>query len=195
MKQKRIWGILLLTSCLTLALATLAWTDEDGRWEHERGGEGGSKLLHQAADVPVIANKAYQTECSACHFAYPPGFLPQRSWLRIMTTLDDHFGENAELDRETRESISRYLQSNAADQLPNRFSRSVLRSINQVDAPLRITLTPYFEHKHREIPARMVTGNPKVRSFSNCLNCHSMAKQGMFDEDSVRIPGFGRWED
>ncbi|MDQ6996844.1 MAG: diheme cytochrome c [Mariprofundus sp.] len=192
MKHKRIWGILLFTGCLGLSMASLAWTNEDG--EHEDREEGG-RFMHATANVPIVANKAYQTECSACHFAYQPGFLPERSWLEIMTTLDDHFGENAELDAATQESITRYLQLNAADQSPNRFSRSVLRSIQHVDTPLRITKTPFFEHKHREIPVRMVANNTKVRSFSNCLACHSMAGKGVFDEDSVRIPGFGRWED
>jgi hypothetical protein len=192
MKDKRIWGVLLFTGCLSLSMATLAWTGEDG--EHE-GGEEGGRFMHEAADVPIVTNKTYQTECSACHFAYQPGFLPERSWLQIMTTLDDHFGENAELDAATQESITRYLQLHAADQSPNRFSRSVLRSIRHVDTPLRITKTPFFEHKHREVPARMVSGNAKVRSFSNCLACHSMAEKGVFDEDSVRIPGFGSWED
>jgi len=192
MTHKRIWGVLLFTGCLSLAMATLAWTGEDE--EHE-GSEDGFRFMHETAAVPVVNNNTYQTECSACHFAYQPGFLPERSWLQIMTMLDDHFGENAELDADTQASITRYLQLHAADQSPGRFSRSVLRSIRHVDTPLRITKTPFFEHKHREIPVRMVADNAKVRSFSNCLACHSMAAKGVFDEDSVRIPGFGRWED
>jgi len=189
--HKHVWGALLLTGCLSLAMVTLGWSDEDD--EHERGEAGG--FWHKTADVPMISNKSYQNECAACHFAYPPVFLPERSWLKIMSSLDDHFGENAELDADTQTKITRYLQDNAADQSSNRFSRSVLRSIRHVDTPLRITKTPFFEHKHREIPTRMVSGNAKVRSFSNCLSCHSMAEKGRFDEDDVRIPDFGRWED
>ncbi len=192
-QQKKWLGALLLTGCLGLAMATLAWSDEDEHAEHERGERGG--FWHESADVPMASNTTYQSECAACHFAYQPSFLPERSWLKIMTTLDDHFGENAELDSETQTLITRYLQDNAADQSSSRFSRSVLRSIRHVDTPLRISETPFFTHKHREIPSRMVTGNPKVRSFSNCLSCHSMAEKGRFDEDEVRIPGFGRWED
>jgi len=195
--RNTIFGAALLAVCIGLAVSTLAWSEDDDEYEHGReaheSGEGG--FYGRTSDVPVLTNAAYQTECSACHFAYQPGFLPERSWLHIMTTLDDHFGENAELDAATQESITRYLQLNAADQSPNRFSRSVLRSIRHVDTPLRITNTPFFKHKHREVPARMVSGNAKVRSFSNCLACHSMAEKGIFDEDSVRIPGFGSWED
>ncbi|PIP03331.1 MAG: diacylglycerol kinase [Zetaproteobacteria bacterium CG12_big_fil_rev_8_21_14_0_65_54_13] len=192
MKQKHYWGILLLSGCVTLSMATLAWTDEDERWEHERGEHG---FIQQTAGVSPVSNPAYKTECSACHFAYPAGFLPERSWVKIMNNLDDHFGENAELNAQTKVEIENYLRGHAADRIPNRFGRSILRSVDAGATPLRISETGYFQHKHREIPSRMVAGNPKVGSFSNCLSCHSMADRGSFDEHGVSIPGFGRWED
>ena len=197
-KQKRILGMTLLFACVGLSLSTLAWSDDDewyehhGRESHEQG-EGGFHA--RTSDVPMITNAAYKNECSACHFAYPAGLLPEHSWLSLMHNLEDHFGENAELDPATQQEITRYLQGHAADRIPNRFSRSILRSIGDAQPPLRITETGYFRHKHREVPARMVRANDKVRSFSNCQSCHSMADKGVFDEDSVRIPGFGRWED
>ena len=59
----------------------------------------------------------------------------------------------------------------------------------------RITETRYFVKEHDEIPARMVADNPDVGSFSNCNACHQGAAEGVYDEDRVKIPGFGRWED
>ncbi len=112
-----------------------------------------------------------------------------------MHNLENHFGENAELDAQTAADIEAYLGKHAADHDPGRFSRSILRSVRAASTPLRISETAFFKHKHREIPSRMVKDNPKVRSFSNCLSCHRMAEQGSFDEDGVRIPGYGRWED
>jgi len=201
-KIDRFWGMLLLAGCISLSMGTLAWSDSD------EGYEGGSKYAGEkygseknegswgrTTGVAVVTNKQYQTECSACHFAYQPGFLPERSWVKIMGSLDDHFGENAKLDEPTRISIENYLRGHAADILPNRFSRSFMRSIDADSTPMRISQTAYFHRKHREIPARMVKDNPKVRSFSNCASCHGGAAQGSFDEDSVRIPGFGSWED
>jgi hypothetical protein len=190
------FGLALLATCVGLSLSTLAWGDSDEWYEygHEAHEAGENGFYGRTSDVPVITNAVYKTECSACHFAYQPGLLPERSWVKIMATLDDHFGENAELDAATQSEITDYLRGHAADRLPNRFSRSILRSIGQ-ETPLRITETGYFRHKHREVPARMVTGNDKVRSFSNCLACHSMGDKGVFDEESVRIPGFGYWED
>jgi len=193
MKNKRIMGMFLLAGCVALSMATLGWSEEDERWE--RGGDREHGFWQQTSGVAPVTNKAYQNECSACHFAYPAGFLPERSWVKIMNTLDKHFGDNAELDQKTMDAITVYLRGNAADHVPNRFSRSLLRSVPADATPLRISKTPYFQHKHREIPARMVSGNPKVRSFSNCVSCHTMAEKGNFDEHGVRIPGFAAWED
>jgi hypothetical protein len=61
--------------------------------------------------------------------------------------------------------------------------------------PPRITQTRYFLRKHDEVPMRLVSGNPEIGSFSNCQACHVGAAKGSFDEDDVRIPGVGRWED
>jgi len=112
-----------------------------------------------------------------------------------MQTLDKHFGDNAKLDTKTSNEILNYLRGHAADHIPNRFSRSLLRSLGPDETPLRISETAFFRHKHREIPPRMVANNPDVRSFSNCVACHSMAKKGIFNEHDVHIPGFGAWED
>jgi len=192
MNQKRYWGILLLSGCLTLSMATLAWTEDGERGEHEKNEHG---FLQQTDGVAPVTNQTYKTECSACHFAYPAGFLPERSWVKIMNNLDDHFGENAVLNEQTKVMIENYLRGHAADRMPDRFSRSFLRSVDADAVPLRISETAYFVRKHREIPSRMVSDNAKVRSFANCLSCHSMAEQGSFDEHGVSIPGFGRWED
>jgi hypothetical protein len=61
--------------------------------------------------------------------------------------------------------------------------------------PLRITETGSFMKEHDEIPKKMVTGNPEVKSFSNCQACHRDADKGLFDEHTVSIPGYGVWED
>lgn len=207
MKQRQILGLTLIAVSLMLSLASQGWSD-DGKWtkaskygnkyDSEYGSKYGSKsgkTGSRTADVAPVTNKTYQAECSACHFAYQPGLLPERSWKRIMGSLEDHFGENAELDKATHSLIENYLRGHAADHIPNRISRSLLRSIAEPNTPLRFTDTRYFQSEHHEIPQRLVKGNPKVRSFSNCLSCHTTAEQGVFDEDRVVIAGYGRWED
>jgi hypothetical protein len=41
----------------------------------------------------------------------------------------------------------------------------------------------------------LVEDNPQVGSFSNCTACHERAEAGSYDEDEVRIAGYGHWED
>ncbi len=131
----------------------------------------------------------YRDECGSCHLAYPARMLPVDSWTEIMATLEDHFDENAEVSDETATMISAYLTDNAG-----KPGRGMLKRMKR-DAPLRITELPYFVHEHDEVPERLVSGNEEVGSFSNCNACHQRAENGDFDEDSVRIPGYGRWDD
>lgn len=174
-----------------LGLSALALGDWHGDDEDSEGwgrGTGGS-------EVAVVDNALYQQECGACHLAYQPGLLPARSWQRVMAGLDDHFGDNAELDAADAAALSAWLQAHAADRADGHRSRAIAASIPPDEAPLRISSSRYFLRQHDEIPARLVGGNPEVGSFSACQSCHVGAERGRFDDDDVRIAGFGRWED
>ena len=138
----------------------------------------------------MTMSPAYEEECGSCHMAYPAMLLPEQSWRKIMAGLEDHFGDNAELDATTRREIEDYLVRESARVSYQKLFR------NLGDArPLRITELPYFVHEHDEIPARFVAGNDRVTSLSQCGACHQDAERGRFDEDDVVIPGFGRWDD
>jgi hypothetical protein len=163
--------------------------DDDFRWGEIK------EYKHRSNNVTAVINPVYKEECGSCHLAYPPGLLPARSWDKIMLELENHFGDNAELDAETHQSITRLLLSNSADKSDYRRSKKFSRSISFNDAPVRISETPYFKHEHDEIPVRFVTDNPKVSSFSQCDACHAKAERGSFNEHDVRIPGYGRWDD
>jgi hypothetical protein len=172
-----------------IVVLTLGWemkdsmADEDEYWERTR-------------DVAVVANPVYKDECGSCHMAYPPGLLPGRSWEKMMAGLEDHFGENAELDSATAAELTRYLVEHSADAEPQyRRSRHITRDLSSESVPLRITELAYFRHEHDEIPARLVTANPKVNSFSNCNACHQKAELGSFSEREINIPGHGKWDD
>jgi len=134
----------------------------------------------------------YLEECGSCHMPYPAQLLPPQSWQNIMAQLEDHFGENAELDTPSAQAIETYLTEASR---PSRNSyRKLLRNLGN-RAPLRITKLPYFIHKHDEIPSRYVAANDKVKSLGQCNACHKHAEQGDFDEDSIFIPGVGSWDD
>jgi len=142
----------------------------------------------------IAANDArYVEECGACHFAYPPGLLPARSWEKLLSNLSNHFGENAELNTDLTQSLSAYLTANGADKVRNRLSKRIARSVAHT-TPLRITDTRFFKREHLELPQGWVKDNPKVHSYSNCQVCHSRAAQGSFDEQEIDIPGHGKWD-
>ncbi len=139
-------------------------------------------------------NEFYLGECGSCHFAYQPGLLPAASWKKIMSSLDDHFGENAEFPEDDANRIKSYLLEGAADYSVSRISAKFMRSLRG-EAPLRISEIPYFVKEHDELPRKMVRDNSEVKSFSRCDACHTDAGKGFFDEHAVKIPGFGRWEE
>ena len=134
----------------------------------------------------------YLEECGSCHMAYPAQLLPTASWRMIMSQLDDHFGENAELDAVSSQSISDYLDRASRGEKGS-YQKLFRRLGDKV--PERITELPYFKHEHDEIPSRIIKANDKVAALSQCNACHKRAEQGSFDEDDVYIPGFGRWDD
>ncbi|MDT8282765.1 MAG: diheme cytochrome c, partial [Gammaproteobacteria bacterium] len=172
-----------------VVMLPVVWGDSDFNWreigEHK----------HRSTDVSVIVDPVYKEECGACHMVYPPGLLPARSWHKVMSELDNHFGDNAEVDVGAYRSITEFLSANNADESSYRRSAKFNGSIRADDAPVRITDTPYFRHKHDDVPDRLVSGNPKVKSFSQCNACHAKAEQGSFDEHDIRIPGYGMWDE
>lgn len=146
-------------------------------------------------DVAPVTHALYQKECGSCHMAYQPGLLPARSWEKLMGELASHFGDNAELAAGERKAITDYLVANAGDQAREKRARKIYDSIPRNSTPLRISETPYFVKEHREIPARLVKDNPKVKSLAQCNACHTQADRGSYRESEIDIPGHGRWKD
>ncbi len=187
-----LWSTILAT----LAGAGIVLADRDG-YEHEYEGRGffsrwqGSKVLaYDSAD-----GQLYKAECESCHFPFQPGFLPADSWHAIMSGLEDHFGENAELPEETAQRISAYLLANAADRSDGELSGKLMWSLRGQPKPVRITQTAFFRHEHDEIPASILRRQEPKISFANCDSCHQRALQGSYREREIRIPGIGRWDD
>ena len=127
--------------------------------------------------LPAAANKTYQAECGSCHIAYAPSLLPAPAWRRMMAGLNQHFGTDAGVDARAAAEIGAFLETNAG-QGKRRGADS---------GTLRISETPWFTRKHREVPAP-AWKNPKVLSPANCTACHADAERGDFDEHAVRIP-------
>lgn len=148
-------------------------------------------------EVKAVNNKTYEEECGSCHFAYPPGLLPSQSWEKLLNdkALNDHFGENASLDKDTLKTIHDYAIENAAEKSWYKRSRKIAKATEGGEAPLRITEVRYIKRKHHDIPEKMIKGNKDVKSLSYCNACHTKAEKGIFDSDTVSIPNYPDWDD
>jgi hypothetical protein len=184
---------------LVLALATagiaLGDHDHDDDGDEHHGREEEHEGWGEGRDVDPVTDPTYRAECGACHMAYPAGLLPADGWRKVMGDLANHYGDDATLDTATAEQIRGYLVANSADGNDRIRSRAFAVAPNPGNGPPRITETLYFQRKHDEVPLRLVRDNPGVQSFSRCETCHRGADQGRFNEDDVRIPGVGRWDD
>ena len=160
--------ILAATALAALPLTSRADDDDDDEDDHR---EHARTRRADARASPVW--RSYEAECGGCHLAYPPRLLPAASWQKLLGGLDDHFGQNAEVDAQTRATLQAFLEANAGR--------------DRGEAPLRITELRSWRREHRELSAE-VWQRKAVGTPANCQACHRTADQGSFDEHGVRIP-------
>ena len=152
-------------------------------------------MLFAQSGVKPVDNTLYIKECGSCHFAFQPGLLPEKSWLKLMNNLENHFDTDASLVKEDYDKLIEYLRINSSDKaMQYKRSRKMTQSISSYEPPLKITEVPYFIRKHREIPKRLITQN-EVKTLSNCTACHTTAQKGIYSERAINIPNYGRWDD
>lgn len=198
MKMKKYALQIALLAALAALGTGLVLADRDDRDENE----GWSERFFSQWSKPdrrmnnTQYSQLYQDECGSCHFPFQPVFLPADSWQTMMASLDDHFGENAELSQEDHANLLKYLDSNAADKINREIPNKVMWSLRFTPSPKRITETAFFKHEHDEIPPSVMDRQSDNKlSFSNCDSCHKRAMQGSYDEREIDIPGVGRWDD
>lgn len=183
---------LALVGTLLVGVETVFSGDDDryegrGNWE---------RAMMRSTGVALSPNPLYQEECGSCHMAYPPGLLPSVSWRKMMENLEDHFGDNAQLDEDVSQQLTEFLVANSANNSNYRRSRAFAYGSGDPDKmiPLRITDLPYFRHEHNEIPRRVLK-RAGIASLSECNACHRNAEKGSFNEHDIYIKGVGRWDD
>lgn len=161
--------------------------DDDDEGKHrKRKRERHKDDDHNKNYLRQVNNPDYEEECGACHFVYQPELLPSASWIRILANLDDHFGETIELDDDSRNVIADYLKSNSAEYSSAKRAVKIMRSLRD-PVPLRITDIPYIIEKHHEISPNVLKIE-SIGSLSNCSACHTTAKNGIYEDDNVKIP-------
>ena len=163
--------------------------DNEDRGKHKRIHKNNSKENGNGNDhgnLGIVNNPTYTENCGACHIAYRPGLLPSGSWEKLLGGISDHFGEEVELDPESKTVISEYLRTNAAEKSSDETSRKIMKSIGN-QTPPQITEIPYIQKKHNEIKSE-VFNRKSIGSLSNCAACHIGAERGDYDDDNVKIP-------
>ncbi len=132
-------------------------------------------------------NPTWREECGACHLAFHPNLLPERSWRALMAGQASHFGSDLALDARMQQTILGFLVANAGERSSREAAYKIRRSIPASETPLRITQSPYWQAKHRDIKAS-VWNQPNVKSKANCSACHLDAEAGLYEDSAMRIP-------
>lgn len=134
--------------------------------------------------MPMPAAPQYVAECGSCHTAYAPGYLPARSWKKMLEDLKNHFGDDASLDPATRDLLSAQLQALALD---SANANRAVAARGGAGESQRLTTTPFFRYMHDEVPASFWQ-RAKVGSKANCGACHLKADQGRYYQSEIQIP-------
>jgi len=165
------------------------WDDNDDNDDDDHHTDNPKNSKHSREPyLNPVSNPTYKEQCGACHFAYQPELLPSGSWEKILARLDDHFGEEVDLDLDSKKIIAEYLKANSAEYSSAKRAVKIMRSLRG-QTPMRITDVPYIREKHQDddIPADAFT-RKSVGSMSNCIACHTTAENGIYDDDHFVIP-------
>lgn len=132
-----------------------------------------ARLARAPAQVSVVDNAEYRQACGGCHMAYPPGLLPARSAVRLISGAQDHFGVRLALAPERRDALLEYMVKHAADGAAHRYARPLMYSLHAAEpGPLRISEIPYIRQIHRSVPSD--------GGLVECAGCHAKADEGLF---------------
>jgi hypothetical protein len=137
-----------------------------------------------------VSNPTYAKECGSCHFAYLPVLLPVRSWRAVLANTNEHFGESLGLSPATVAALQSYLAENAGDHSDRDGPAILFKYLSESRTPLRVTSLPMM-HRNHEVVRSVIRTNAtmKIRSITNCAECHTKAGEGSFANRDLIVPG------
>ena len=136
---------------------------------------GGS--VFRAAKLPIVVEN-----CGGCHIPFSPELLPRRSWAKLMSGIDDHFGKKLEISADDAARIEKFLTGNAADLSVSMSGKRMLKDLDADKTPVRITDLPSWIRHHDEPAFREMKAKLDVKSKAACAACHDGAADGFFDD-------------
>jgi hypothetical protein len=124
MNKRLKWiAVLGILSVFTPGALIGIFADEDRyREKAKHSGEDDPGRKHGSSQVQPVSNPAYKETCGGCHFAYQPGLLPSASWVKLLGSLDDHFGQTLDIDSETLATLTDHLRGNGADKSSSKIN-------------------------------------------------------------------------
>lgn len=131
-------------------------------------------------------NADFEKECGSCHLLYPPYLLPKKSWEIMMGDLENHFGDDASIDEESRQEILKFLSQNAAENFDTKVSQNIIKS-QKDSSNIAITQNEYWIAKHKNINQE-VFKRESIQSRANCFACHKGIEYGVLQKDLIKIP-------
>jgi hypothetical protein len=109
-----------------------------------------------------------------------------KSWLGIMTGLDNHFGKAVELSEENSTHIIAYLEKYALQQGQQSVMGQLAKDLPD-NPPLRITQLPAFIDLHSNAEELLGADRLERTSFSACESCHRAAASHIFDKALLQV--------
>ncbi len=128
----------------------------------------------------ALLHTDFSKECSDCHMLYPPYLLPKKSWRLMMSNLENHFGEDASLDRVTNHSILAFLDKNSAEVSTQEAAFKINKELQKNGKIIAITKTNFWKNKHKNVDKRLFSSEI-VKSRANCMACHQNIQKGLLD--------------
>ena len=101
-----------------------------------------------------------------------------------MGDLENHFGDDASLDKKDEKNILDFLVQYSAEKSTKKASFKILKSIGNKDI-IAMTQTTYWKKRHEDIP-KSVFLNKEVKSKANCKACHSDVEKGLIENDKIK---------
>ncbi|MDX1809844.1 MAG: cytochrome b/b6 domain-containing protein [Sulfurospirillaceae bacterium] len=135
----------------------------------------------------AMLHSDFSKECGSCHIVYPPFLLPKKSWTVMMSNLENHFGDDASLDKITNASILAFLTKYSAENSTHEAALKISKSLKNNTDIIAITQTPYWKRRHSKIDKNVFTSN-EVKSKANCKACHAGIEKGIIEDSLIKIP-------
>lgn len=187
MKSKKKYALILGLAIFLISIETSYILAEE-HYQYERD-LGFFTVLMMPSEVPLTSHNETNQYCGGeCHWLYPPGILPAKSWRAIMSKLNTHFGEKVQLPSDLTQKIEKYLIDNAGDITYSSISVKILDGIADNQTPLSVFASKTIKRKHRKI-TKEIYARQSIKNSTNCPACHiGVQLTGDFDESDVTIP-------